>query len=224
VKHPAFFFAEVFFFCVSVVLAILFSFGFKYFNSSTARRLRENIFDEFVQAENQDPGIIHTIGKQKWALDPNTREFMRVSYEGGEAGFLTKLASRNDRCIAELSEKEKRDQRRWISLAAVLVVLVVCALLIPDVAGPGVIMITYLPGYYLVRYGFWTLPKEWAYQRGWQNLSGAMVIDPEPARAGREDVERQKAHGDARIATEHEAIAAAASGAARKSTVHDQEF
>lgn len=43
-------------------------------------------------------------------------------------------------------------------------------------------------------------------------------------RFGRKEVESQKAHGDARLATEAEALTTAATGAGRRSSIHDQEF
>lgn len=46
---------------------------------------------------------------------------------------------------------------------------------------------------------------ELLYQIGFQDMQGAKVLDPEPYRPGPEDVARQKAHGDADVASEAEA-------------------
>ncbi len=51
--------------------------------------------------------------------------------------------------------------------------------------------------------GLWL---EFPYQLGFQWIKGAKVLDPEPDRPGIKEVEEQKAHGDARVATEAEAI------------------
>lgn len=49
--------------------------------------------------------------------------------------------------------------------------------------------------------------KELAYQFGYQGMEGAKVLDKQPrAQPGREVVEEQKAHGDARLAGEAEAL------------------
>lgn len=49
--------------------------------------------------------------------------------------------------------------------------------------------------------------KEIAYQSGYQGMQGAKVLDARPtAQPGREVVEAQKAHGDARLAGEAEAV------------------
>lgn len=51
------------------------------------------------------------------------------------------------------------------------------------------------------------LVKEVAYQLGYQGMQGAKVLDKQPtAQPGREVVETQKAHGDARLAGEDEAL------------------
>jgi hypothetical protein len=49
--------------------------------------------------------------------------------------------------------------------------------------------------------------QEIAYQLGYQGMQGAKVLDGQPkAQPGREVVEEQKAHGDARVASEAEAL------------------
>lgn len=62
-----------------------------------------------------------------------------------------------------------------------------------------------------------------AYHLGAQFIPGAKVLEPEAPRMGLHDVYNQKAHGNARLATEAETLAAATAGAQR-SQVHDQEF
>ena len=64
---------------------------------------------------------------------------------------------------------------------------------------------------------------ELAYQNGWQIIPGAMVLDPEPIRQGREDVNAQKAHGASDTASEDAARAAASKGT-RSSGLDDQTF
>jgi hypothetical protein len=50
--------------------------------------------------------------------------------------------------------------------------------------------------------------KELLYQSGYQGMEGAQVLDGAPkAQPGRELVETQKAHGDAQLASEAEAVA-----------------
>ena len=65
--------------------------------------------------------------------------------------------------------------------------------------------------------------EEFVHALGFQFIPGAKVLDPAAALPGREVVDRQKAYGDARLASEAEARAAAAQGGGR-SSVHDQEF
>jgi hypothetical protein len=73
-------------------------------------------------------------------------------------------------------------------------------------------------------YGAWWVMLQMVYRNGWQAWSGAMVLDPKPSDQGRADVQSQKAHGDARLASESEVIAATSDAGARRSSVHDQEF
>lgn len=48
---------------------------------------------------------------------------------------------------------------------------------------------------------------ELLYQAGYQGMQGAKVLDPQPtAQPGREIVAAQKAHGDAQVASEAEAL------------------
>jgi len=60
-----------------------------------------------------------------------------------------------------------------------------------------------------VRYFIPDLFAEIAYQLGYQGMQGAKVLDRQPrVQPGREVVETQKAHGDARLASESEALSA----------------
>ena len=63
-----------------------------------------------------------------------------------------------------------------------------------------------------------------AYNSGAQFIPGAKVIEAEPPKPGLADVVRQKAHGDARLASEAETLAAATGGGPRRASIHDQEF
>jgi hypothetical protein len=54
---------------------------------------------------------------------------------------------------------------------------------------------------------FMHLLTELLYQSGWQDMAGAKVLDHPPSRPGLEEVEQQKTHGDARVASEAEALA-----------------
>ncbi len=65
---------------------------------------------------------------------------------------------------------------------------------------------------------------EIAYREGWQSILGAMVLDKAVERPGKKAVEEQKAHGDARLATEEEAREAATGQAIRRSNVNRMEF
>jgi hypothetical protein len=59
----------------------------------------------------------------------------------------------------------------------------------------------------LLAIGMPALVKEIAYQLGYQGMQGAKVLDAKPPPPpGRELVEQQKAHGDARVAGEAEAL------------------
>lgn len=70
---------------------------------------------------------------------------------------------------------------------------------------------------------FGSLRDELLYQMGNQNMVGAKVLDSPPVRPGREEVLRQKAHGDARTASEAE-VRAAGAGVPHKSSLHEREF
>jgi hypothetical protein len=65
--------------------------------------------------------------------------------------------------------------------------------------------------------------EEFVHALGFQFIPGAKVLDPAAVLPGQEVVDKQKAHGDARLASEAEARAAAAQGGGR-TTVQDQEF
>jgi hypothetical protein len=65
---------------------------------------------------------------------------------------------------------------------------------------------------------------EFFYQRGSQWIPGAMVLDPRPQDISLEDVESQKAFGDAPFVPEHVAVAAASGQLPDRLPVHDQEF
>jgi hypothetical protein len=64
---------------------------------------------------------------------------------------------------------------------------------------------------------------EMLYLTGFQHMKGAKVLDPEPYKPGSEVAANQKAHGDARPATENEALQTAEQGGQRL-PVHDMEF
>ena len=63
-----------------------------------------------------------------------------------------------------------------------------------------------------------------AYSSGAQFIPGAKVLDVEPPKPGLADVVKQKAHGDARLASEAETLAAATGGGPKRASIHDQEF
>jgi hypothetical protein len=87
--------------------------------------------------------------------------------------------------------------------------------------------------------GWWVLPafaciipvlasigmtfEEIKYQLGFQDMRGAKVLDGPGRHPGADRARDQKAHGDARPATEAEVLAAGA-GAGKRSSVHDQQF
>jgi hypothetical protein len=65
----------------------------------------------------------------------------------------------------------------------------------------------FVAGPFAVRYFLPALFGEIGYQLGYQGMQGAKVLDRQPkVRPGREVVEEQKAHGDARVASEAEAL------------------
>jgi hypothetical protein len=92
----------------------------------------------------------------------------------------------------------------------------------PDIAYLGLVIAGMTALFCL---GQWYEPffLELLYLAGWQDMKGAKVLDGRPRQPGLEDVYQQKAHGDARLATEQEARDAAGD-ATQRPRLHDREF
>ena len=114
-----------------------------------------------------------------------------------------------ERIIVEASEKQARRKNiGWAFTWTVLLWAVAWSIyrentigdLIPLALGFAIVgCMSAVPLLYL-------LAKEIVYQSGFQDVQGAQVLDAQPIHPGLDDVAGQKAHGDARVATEDEAV------------------
>lgn len=168
--------------------------------------------------------IILPIGGAKWIIGNGTFERLGRRGIGRYAHQVTaKDGSDHDSRVGN----EKRNQRTRLWQAVILPLLIPLSVLLDYIdeinnTKDWVFLSTVFVTIGLVA-PFLVIGWEIAYQRGYQRLWGAMVFDPEPARAERELVEKQKAHGAAGT-TEEARVLAAASGSMRRSKVHDQKF
>jgi hypothetical protein len=153
------------------------------------------------------------IGGVKWSISDG--EFRRVIY-ANENAILHHNESWAFRRQSQLETERRR--RRFIFWSIPVAILGGVAWHINQAAGIGSAVTSAA-----LIVGGWSVAMECLYQSGFQRMKGAMVLDRRIASSDREEVEEQKAHGDARLATELE-VQAAALGGARQSSVHDQEF
>jgi TPR repeat protein len=176
---------------------------------------RERIAKEFRQALINPPSSMR-IGGARWVIVGG--EFHRMAHDAGVRGQIYKEeSSRAERHRQELgSERNRKDGIKWVPRMAILcgVALFMTPLVIPS----GLVA-----GYFLLA-GLFEVGMEFAYRHGEQWIIGAMVLDPVPRRPGHAEVESQRAHGDARLASETEAQAAASRGGAPRSPIHEQKF
>jgi len=198
---------------------------------------------------SQEPPKLQRFGvgpRNLFRQDPQTGEWQRVLHGGNRKGFLVDQRPREQRRQEEL--EGRRD--RQTEITKYVVALVVSAVLLvwgwswvmeqraQGIATPnghlnsdisfGLFAIFGFFGLLFVLAMAWGLLKaigsELVYRAGVQHgVKGAKVLDPEPVRPGREVAEQQKVHGSSRLATEAE-TRTAATGGARRSKVHDQEF
>jgi uncharacterized membrane protein len=179
--------------------------------------------------------------------DPKTGEWQRVLSGGNRHGPLLDQRPREQRVQEELEGiKERRQLMAKHALAMILGFAAVVGMIVyyVDVLSPRTSSdpdagMNFFMGYFIyILFGLGlvgfallmmrdlakALGVEFLYRIGIQHwIKGAKVLDPEPVRPGRGVVENQKVHGDARLASEAEARAAAKRGG-RRSSVHDQEF
>jgi hypothetical protein len=123
-------------------------------------------------------------------------------------GILTTQTTRDQRrSEASAAKLERRKQ-----LVMGLVVALVCAVLsYAGVDYPSfkpALLLAVPVGLFGAGLAVYDLAFELLYQSGFQHMKGARVLDDAPVRPGLEDVKSQKAHGDGRIASEDEALAA----------------
>jgi len=149
----------------------------------------------FITDERGERQYVQTWNRGQPVYDPKTWqqrivEEAKVRRERRGVLLLTGIASLGPVALAAYAYQT--DSSLWGALA-------------------GLLLVTFtLP------FGFWffipNLLKELAYLFGYQGMEGAKVLDRQPAaQPGREIVEAQKAHGDARIASEAEAVSLLAS-------------
>ena len=203
-----------------------------------ARTRRESKQTPFVMRFGRWP-------RNKFQLDPNTGEWHRILHRGtSRHGPLLDQRARVQRVQEELEALQLRRK----GLRGSLVQVFLCGAIVggfyywssdwtttpasgirilgdaTNVVAGVLRWLVILMGISLGMHDFLShLWQETLYLCGFQWIEGAKVYDPEPVRPGREEAEKQKAHGDARTATKAEADAAG-SGKVRRSSVHDQKF
>lgn len=143
----------------------------------------------------------HALG---WIID-STGERQKVDHlNRGQAIFTP--TTRNQRLVEEATVKsQRRKDLAWALAFGGGLGYLAYSLYKPDQWGLAALAGSF-GGLFLL---FGVLPRligELFYQLGYQDMKGAKVLDPEPKRPGVEDVARQKAHGDASIAGEAEAL------------------
>lgn len=216
---------------------ILFYLYLLWFRGFVPRPIAHNSFDYYclVLAVLLIPmlglGLYHAIAWLR--LEAKGMEYSYGSL--GPAGGLFRVSHRISADEA-LLDRFSRDQRKSMEIATVLRrrkdwLLSTLALCVSVVA-------TYIAYAYEPWVGWaagiavlgpstaWWLRSNFdaiAYRLGAQFIPGAKVLDLPVPRPDGSEVADQKAHGEARLATETE-VRAAASGTGKRSSVHDQEF
>jgi len=182
--------------------------------SNTGEEAQRRIRDAFIRALADQPRNIR-IGGVRWIITDG--EFRRLDYDSGRRGQLPReWLPRGQRRARELaSEKQRRTTMPMLAALA--------ALFAVSQFGGRMVPWTCLGAATCLLVGAWLVIEEYLYRHGYQMIMAPMVLDPPPSRIGQEDVENQKVHGEARLATAQEAIAAAAR---RKggSSIHDMKF
>jgi hypothetical protein len=105
----------------------------------------------------------------------------------------------------------RRDRRKWIFggflWVGIMVAVTDWAYQFGDVIGMALFWFCLISSGAIIAKFVPAFLKEIAYQFGYQGMEGAKVLDRQPTvQPGREVVEEQKAHGDARLAGEAEAL------------------
>jgi hypothetical protein len=112
--------------------------------------------------------------------------------------------TRSQRLVREaLAKASRRKTLLWTTPATIALVLVTWHFRDPRVLGEEITagVLTLIVG----SVWLWSTGKEILYLLGYQDMDGAKVLDAAPQRAGVDQVVRQKAHGDASVASEDEA-------------------
>jgi hypothetical protein len=173
--------------------------------------IQERISEKFDAAlRDRSPRV--WIGGIRWSASGG--ELRRIVYASDSGALVAPESTTNERHARELIWQRRR---RWavIAFAFFAVLNAIDPRLAPGeaVSPSAIVMLTGL-----------TICVVWEilYRLGLQRLPGAMVLDPFPD--GSEEVESQKAHGNARLASLAETLAAASGKNVRRSSLHDQEF
>lgn len=199
---------------LSILAAFNFWLAFRWADKfGVPSRLR--IATKFRSALAEDVRDI-VIGGEHWVICDG--EFHHLSHDAGQRGLLYKADTGHDaRHQLELLRARDRETLMMILPLALGACGFAPLLSAGHPWGESAVAICVLLNAGVVF-------REYEYRFGRQTFRGAMVLDPPPVRASAKDVEAQRAHGDARMATEAEALAAGNAGAVRRSSVHDQEF
>ncbi len=190
---------------------------------------------KFVQASDADRKKLN-VGGRWWTFTEN--DWQKVSWSGGHL-VLISPASFDQRVQDEMQYARARESSIHFLIAVSVIAAGLCAAwgwgldqLVANVSGDllnenilteiSLSSILFVLVVLLFTAGFAVDVWEWLYQNGSQRVAGAMVLDPEPSRVTREDIEQQDPYGKARNATEMELRDAAAP--IGKSRLEDQEF
>lgn len=158
----------------------------------------------------------------KWGHSADGSGPWRVSSRRTDGSALYEMKTFADRRAAELSNALIWE--KWWPLSQIATVGALVAALVAfqfsDLLGWIVVLAAVGPLVVLTaNFAIYIV----AYQKGAQYITGSKVMDAAPVQPDAGEVEKQKVHGDARVATEDETRAAAA-GSVQRSSVHDREF
>lgn len=149
----------------------------------------------------------HALG---WFVDERGERQKVESW--GREGPLYVPTSRDMRLVEE--EALKTDRRRSLLMATLIgwscffATVYIFATLQPHSFLLILGLFSSIPAAIYLGLWFWLAGKEMLYLIGYQDMKGAKVLDPSPARPGLAEVAAQKVHGESHLASEAEALRA----------------
>jgi hypothetical protein len=147
--------------------------------------------------------------RRGWIIDDNGERQKVERWNRGHAIF--KPTTRTKRIIEEARTKaQRRKDLVWYGLAVAGFYGGAAYIWVTHQRGVGLGGLLFWPliVFGLAPLGVWLagMADEILYLSGWQDMTGAKVLDAEPIRPGLADVMNQKVHGEGRVATLPEAL------------------